>query len=71
MSHVSEAYSPERVCSVAERAGTVKGLSMDLTTVDPDDGLPRGRDRRILHGKFHGDHQSEGEPKNLQTYCSS
>ena len=38
--HVMEMYSPERVTTVAQRMGLRGGLALDLTTNDPDDGMP-------------------------------
>ena len=38
--HVMEIYSPKRVNAMAEKMGMIPGLSLDLTTVDPDDGMP-------------------------------
>ena len=35
-----EVYSPVRVNGMASRLGMVPGLSLDLTTNDPDDGQP-------------------------------
>ena len=32
--HVSEMYSPPRVTSMAGEVGLVKGMALDLTTVD-------------------------------------
>ena len=37
---VMELYSPVRVNGIASRLGIVPGLSLDLTTNDPDDGQP-------------------------------
>ena len=39
-SAVMEVYSPSRVNGMAARLGIIPGLSMDLTTNDPDDGKP-------------------------------
>ena len=39
-SHVSEIYSRPRVTSMAEQLGLIPGMSLDLATVDPDDGKP-------------------------------
>ena len=58
-SHVMEAYSPSRACSIAERMCMIPGLSMDLTTVDPKDGKPwefnnpekRARAKSLVQGK--------------------
>ena len=38
--HITEVYSPPRVNTMAERLGLIPGMSLDLTTVDPDDGMP-------------------------------
>ena len=37
---VHEAYSPPRVTDVATAMGLIPGMALDLTTNDPDDGLP-------------------------------
>ena len=37
---IMEVYSPARVNGLAARMGMVPGLSLDLTTNDPDDGQP-------------------------------
>ena len=37
---ISEIYSPTRVNGIAAMAGIMPGMSMDLTTNDPDDGKP-------------------------------
>ena len=37
---VLEIFSPTRVNGMAGRLGIVPGMSLDLTTVDPDDGRP-------------------------------
>ena len=37
---VTEIFSPPRINGVAERLGIIKGISLDLTTTDPDDGKP-------------------------------
>ena len=34
--HISEVYSPPRVCTVAERFGLQPGFSLDLTVLDSD-----------------------------------
>ena len=39
-SHITELYSPPRVTTMAERFKLILGLALDLTTIDPDDGLP-------------------------------
>ena len=39
-SAIIEIYSPTRVNGMAARAGIVPGLSLHLTTCDPEDGLP-------------------------------
>ena len=38
--HITELYSPPRVNRMVERMGLILGLSLDLTTVDPEDGMP-------------------------------
>ena len=38
--HVSEVYSPPRVNVSAGKIGLVPGMSLDLTELDPHDGLP-------------------------------
>ena len=38
--HVSELYSPPRVTALAEMFNMQTGFALDLTVVDPDDGLP-------------------------------
>ena len=38
--HVSEFYSPKRVTDMADRMKLIPGLALDLTTCDPDDGMP-------------------------------
>ena len=38
--HVHELYSPPRVNSMVERMQLVPGLSLDLTTTDPEDNRP-------------------------------
>ena len=40
MSTSRKIYSPGRVGGIAERLGITAGLSLDLTTHDPDDGKP-------------------------------
>lgn len=37
---VAEVYSPPRVAALAERFGLMPGFSLDLSVLDPDDGLP-------------------------------
>ena len=37
---IMELYSPTRINGIAAKAGVMPGLSLDLTTTDPDDGLP-------------------------------
>ena len=37
---VMEIYSPSRINGINERMGITPGLSLDLTTNDPDDGNP-------------------------------
>mgnify|MGYP003327443432 CR=1 FL=1 len=37
---VLEIFSPTRVNGVADKLGIVPGMSLDLTTVDPDDNKP-------------------------------
>ena len=37
---VAEVYSPPRVAALAERFGLVPGFSLDLSVLDPNDGLP-------------------------------
>ena len=37
---VSEIYSPPRVIAMAARMGLRPGFALDLTVIDPDDGLP-------------------------------
>ena len=39
-SHVSEIYSPPRVTGLAEEMGLVRGMALDLSVPDPDDGKP-------------------------------
>ena len=39
-SAIVEIYSPPRVNAIAELWGLLPGWSLDLTTVDPDDGMP-------------------------------
>ena len=49
-SPVMEVYSPSRVNGMAARLGITAGLSLDLTTHDPDDGWPwdfTKQDKRI------------------------
>ena len=38
--HVSEVYSPPRINVTAAKIGLVPGMSLDLTQLDPHDGLP-------------------------------
>ena len=38
--HITEVYSPPRVNAMAQECGLIPGFSLDLTTVDPDDGRP-------------------------------
>ena len=38
--HINELYSPVRVNGMAERMGLIPGLSLDLTTNDPEDNMP-------------------------------
>ena len=57
--HVHELYSPPRVNSMVERMRLVPGLSLDLTTVDPEDNCPwdfnvqakRDKAERLIKGK--------------------
>ena len=37
---IIEVFSPTRVNGMAARLGIASGLSLDLTTNDPDDGMP-------------------------------
>ena len=37
---IVEIYSPPRVNAIAELWGLLPGWSLDLTTIDPDDGMP-------------------------------
>ena len=37
---VSKIYSPPRVVAMAARMGLRPGFALDLTVIDPDDGLP-------------------------------
>jgi len=39
-SPVLEVFSPARVNGIAHRMGAMSGMSLDLTTNDPDDGMP-------------------------------
>ena len=39
-SHVSEIYSPPRVTGLAEKMGLIRGVALDLSVPDPDDGKP-------------------------------
>ena len=39
-STVMEIFSPTRVNGMASRLGIIPGMSLDLTTSDPDDGMP-------------------------------
>ena len=56
---VHEAYSPPRVTDVATAMGLIPGMAFDLTTNDPDDGLPwdfnnpdeAEKSMRIIEGK--------------------
>ena len=38
--HVSELFSPPRVCRAALKIGLKPGMSFDMTETDPDDGEP-------------------------------
>ena len=38
--HVSEVYSPPRVTHIAKKVGLSTGFALDLTQLDPDDGMP-------------------------------
>ncbi len=38
--HAMESYSPPRVVAMAAKIDMIRGLSMDLTTIDQDDGKP-------------------------------
>ena len=38
--HVSELFSPPRVCRAALKIGLKPGMSFDMTETDPDDGQP-------------------------------
>ena len=59
--HVTEIYSPPRVVKMAKKMGLVPGLSLDLTTIDEDDGQPwdfskkekRDKARDLVRNKKH------------------
>ena len=56
-SHIIEIYSPPRVTTMAERFKLIPGLALDLTTIDPDDGMPwnfddpskRAKAKQLVH----------------------
>ena len=49
--HVNELYSPPRVNSMVERMGLIPGMSLDLTTNDPEDNLPWDFNRKDKRDK--------------------
>jgi hypothetical protein len=55
--HVSEIYSPPRVTGLASGLGLIPGMALDLSAIDPDDGLPWDfnnpeKRRKALHKVF-------------------
>ena len=40
MDSVMEVFSKPRVDGMADRLGIIPGASLDLTSIDPEDGMP-------------------------------
>ena len=40
LTHVSEIYSPPRLTAMCKSMGLNPGFALDLTVLDPDDGMP-------------------------------